>query len=133
MSEPGPTRTVHLQLKEWSDGPVGPAEAQVGHLSLGRRLRRGAIPVLLAVLGALILLPVPLMHLAGIPLLGLGGYLGVRNLRAHLVFFHASGTCPSCGGQTTLFVGFGRPPFKLPVATSCSACGRSLTLERVPE
>ncbi len=132
MSEPGTGRTVQLQLKEWSDGPVGPAEAQVGHLSLGRRLRRAGIPVLLGVMGALILLPVPLMHLAGIPLLGVGGYLGVRNLRAHDVFLGASGRCPSCQSQTGLFIGFGNPPFKLPVTTSCSACGRSLTLDRAP-
>ncbi|NNG17088.1 MAG: hypothetical protein HKM89_11470 [Gemmatimonadales bacterium] len=100
-------------------------------LRLRRRVLRGVTPVLLALIGALVLLPVPLMHLAGIPLLGLGLYFGFRNARACEVFRSASGTCPSCNSHTDLFVGFGRPPFELPVKTSCASCGRNLMLERV--
>ena len=118
-----------LELREWGSGPVGPAKARVDVLGLRRRLVRGLIPVLLALVGALVLLPVPLMHLAGIPLLALGLYFGFRNARAREVFRSASGTCPSCNSQTDLFVGFGKPPFKLPVKTSCGSCGRNLMLE----
>ena len=110
---------------------MGVAEARVDLLGLRRRLLRGLSPVILAMIGAVLLLPVPLMHLAGIPLLALGFYFGFRNARAREVFRSASGTCPRCDRQTDLFVGFGRPPFKLPVKTSCSFCGRNLTLERV--
>jgi hypothetical protein len=131
MADPGTFRTVALELREWGSGPVGAAEARVDLLGLGRRLLRGLMPVLLAMIGALLLLPVPLMHLAGIPLLALGLYFGFRNARARQVFRSASGTCPSCDNTTDLFVGFGRPPFTLPVKTSCTSCGRNLMLERV--
>ena len=131
MAEQDEVRTVALALREWGSGPVGAAEARVDLLGLRRRLLRGSYPVILAMIGALLLLPVPLMHLAGIPLLALGLYFGFRNVRAREVFRSASGTCPSCNTQTDLFVGFGRPPFKLPVKTSCTSCGRNLTLGRV--
>lgn len=132
-AEPAAGRTVVLQLTEWGSGPIGPAEARVGHVSLGRRLMRGAIPVAIAMVLALLILPIPLMHLAGIPLLALGVYFSVRNARAREVFLGASGTCPSCHSQTKLFVGFGKPPFKLPVKTSCSSCGRNLMLKQGSE
>jgi hypothetical protein len=131
MADPDTFRTVALELREWGSGPVGTAKARVDLLGLRRRLFCGLGPVFLAMIGALVLLPVPLMHLAGIPLLAIGLYFGFRNARAREVFRSASGTCPSCNNTTDLFVGFGRPPFKLPVKTSCSSCGRNLTLERV--
>ena len=131
MAEQDAVRTVALELREWGSGPVGAAEARIDLLGLGRRLFRGLIPVLLALIAALLLLPVPLMHLAGIPLLAIGLYFGYRNARSREVFRSASGTCPSCNEQTDLFVGFGRPPFKLPIKTSCASCWRNLTLERV--
>lgn len=129
-AEPAAGRTVVLQLTEWGSGPIGPAEAHVGHVTLGRRLIRGGIPMAVAAVLTLLILPVPLMHLAGIPLLVLGIYFGVRNARAREVFLDASGTCPSCHSQTKLFIGFGKPPFKLPVKTSCGSCGRNLMLKQ---
>lgn len=131
MAERNPVRTVALELREWGSGPVGTAEACVAQLGLRRRLVRGLLPIFAAVIGVLLLLPIPLMHLAGIPLLAMGLYLGFRNARAREVFRSASGTCPSCNKKTDLFVGFGKPPFKLPVKTSCGACGRNLVLEGV--
>jgi hypothetical protein len=131
MAEQDAVRTVALELREWGSGPVGAAEARVAVLGLRSRLLRATVPIALAMLGALALLPIPLMHLAGIPLLALGLYFGFRNARAREVFRSASGTCPSCNTPTDLFVGFGRPPFKLPVKTSCGSCGRNLLLEGV--
>ncbi len=125
----GATR-VPLELREWQSGPRGDAEATVAQLTPGRRLLRASVPLGLAALLALALLPVPLMHLAGIPILGVGLYWMARNARAREVFLSASGTCPGCRSATNLFVGFGRAPYRLPVKTSCESCGRGLILRR---
>jgi hypothetical protein len=74
-------------------------------------------------------LPIPLMHLAGIPIVLAGVFFAARSLRGSTVLRAAHGTCPACGEETSLFVGFGGTPYKLPIRTSCEHCARELILE----
>lgn len=84
------------------------------------------------VLGVL-LLPVPLVHIFGVLFALTTWGFGVRRARTHTVVVNVGGTCPHCGESGTFFAGFGRKRFTLPLATSCSKCAHSLSLEPLPQ
>jgi len=110
--------------------PPAAGELQVEHPSRRRRIREAALMVLGGAALAVVLLPVPIIHLVGIGLFLTILVLAVRRIRAPAVIRSARGTCPKCGAEGSLFVGFGRRRFQLPVTTSCGACAYPLTLDR---
>lgn len=105
------------------------ATALFRSLPARRRVVLAGMTLGAALLLALLFLPVPLLHLAGIPIVSIGIVLAFRRLRSVTVLRSARGTCPRCGNATNLFVGFGGTPARFPVTTSCEVCSSNLALE----
>lgn len=129
---PGDRRTLSVVLRAEGDpATVGNGELVIADIGLGRRLRGAAFLFVGAVALAALFLPIPLMHLAGIPIILVGIWLAARRLRNRAVIASARGRCPACGEETPLYVGFGSAPFKLPIQTSCAKCARTLRVTTV--
>ncbi len=120
---------VPLLLRIAGSNRTAPATGIVRTLGMGYRIGRGVMTLLGSVVLAALFLPIPLMHLAGIPIVLAGVFFATRRVRSAKVLRSARGTCPSCGEDTSCFVGFGGTPYKLPLKTSCTHCARSLVLE----
>ncbi|HEY7681621.1 MAG TPA: hypothetical protein VH879_03165 [Gemmatimonadales bacterium] len=107
-----------------------PTEAEIAVRTLTgmERLRRGAIVPAMGLGLAVLVLPIPIVHLAVPPVALLGGIvLGVRRALQREIFERARGACPFCGNEQTL--GLNGAVYRLPRDFKCRACGRLLTLE----
>ena len=113
-----------------SGGPPAGGELVVEHPSRSRRIREAALMILGGAVLAVVLLPVPIIHLVGIGLFLTILVLAVRRVGAPAVIRSAHGTCPKCGAEGAFFVGFGRKQLRLPISTSCGKCAYPLTLTR---
>ena len=111
---------------------AAPAAGQlvIEHPSRGRRVREAILMVLGGAVLAVVLLPVPIIHLVGIGLFLTISVLAVRRVGAPAVIRSAHGTCPRCHAEGPFFVGFGRKRLQLPITTSCGKCAFPLTLHR---
>ncbi len=124
-----PPTECPLALRVAGERRRAPATGMVRSPGLGARLGKAALTLLGSLVLAALFLPIPLMHLAGIPIVMAGVFFAVRRLRGSTVLRAAHGTCPACGEETSLFVGFGGAPYRLPLTTSCEHCARELILE----
>jgi hypothetical protein len=113
-----------------SGAPPAAGQVMVGRPGGARRIGEAALMVLAGAVVAVLLLPVPLIHLFGIGLFVTSLALAVRRIRTPLVIRSARGTCPHCGAEGAFFVGFGRRRLRFPVTTSCGKCAYPLTLDR---
>lgn len=118
-------RRIGLSLKGFG-APPGPAEAEVGLLSGGERLKRAAVAAGAFIAVAVIALPIPIVHFVLVP----GGLLlavvmGGLRLRDREVFRGVEGRCPFCG-TAQQFALFGR--YRLPRELNCANCHRRLNL-----
>lgn len=114
------------------DGRKGGAgEVDVADLPWGRRLRQAGMRILAGLVGGVLFLPVPLIHLLGVGLFVTMTVLAVRRLGVRQVIRGARGRCPSCEAEGPFFVGLGGKRLRFPLETSCSGCGVSLELEPV--
>lgn len=97
--------------------------------SPGQRMARAAAILAVALLAAAAIVPVPIIHLLGIPLLLLLGLtLAVRQLRAVARLAPCVLPCPKCGEGTSVGGGLGMRSVTGPLALSCQSCRRGLTL-----
>jgi hypothetical protein len=118
--------SVELPLKGFGAAPT-PARVELASLTTFDRLKRAAIIFGAFVLGALVFLPVPIVHLVLVPgALVLGVVFALVRLRQQEIFRSVQGRCPFCGTEQTFTV-MGR--FRLPKKLHCSSCQRQLTLE----
>ncbi len=124
-----PSTERPLVLRVAGEQRTAPAIGMVRSPGLGARVGKAAMTLLGSLVLAALFLPIPLMHLAGIPIVLAGIFFAARSLRGSTVLRAAHGTCPACGEETSLFVGFGGTPYRLPLTTSCEHCARELILE----
>jgi ribosomal protein S27AE len=126
-----PQETGVMPVEVQASGvPPTAGQLVVEHPSRGRRVREAGLMVLGGALLAVVLLPVPIIHLVGVGLFLTILVLAVRRVRAPAVIRSAHGTCPKCGAEGAFFVGFGRKQLRLPISTSCGRCAYPLTLAR---
>ncbi len=108
-------------------GPVA-ATVEVRSLAAGERLRRAAMRPALGVGIALIVLPIPIVHLIVPPVALVGGVVvGVHRLLQRDLFVGVRGPCPCCGIEQSF--GLNGAEYRLPQALKCHACLQLLTLD----
>ncbi|MEO8633790.1 MAG: hypothetical protein ABI587_00795 [Gemmatimonadales bacterium] len=108
--------------------PPGTATAEIASLTLPERLRRGGLAPLVGLGIAILVLPIPFVHLAVPPVAILGGLvLGVRRALQRTLFHRIHGTCPACGVEQPL--GLNGTPYRLPRDLKCRACLQLLSLD----
>ena len=120
-------RQLQLPIRGFGAPPTQ-ANITVCTLTGGERLRRGAMGPAVGLGIAVLVLPIPIVHLAVPPFALLGGIIvGVRRALQREVFDKARGACPFCGADQTL--GLNGAVFRLPRDLKCRSCLRLLTLE----
>lgn len=95
-----------------------------------RRAARAALFFLISIGLAAMLIPIPIVHLLGIPLmLILGIVTAVRSLGrvAKLERMHMN--CPKCGGRNSLGGGLGVKSETGPIDLECEVCRRPLVMK----
>lgn len=95
---------------------------------LRRRLWKAGLLFLAGVAGGMLLLPIPLVHIAGLAFFLALAFLAGRRLLSREILKAASGHCPACGAPGEYFVGFGGRRLSFPIVTSCPRCNIELTL-----
>jgi hypothetical protein len=104
------------------------AWVRIALLPLSARLYEAGKLAAVGIAGGLLFVFVPLVHLLGLLFALACIAWAVLRLRSREVVAAAGGVCPACGASTTFFTGFGRQRYRLPLASSCSACAVALTL-----
>lgn len=126
MTGSSDTTTVTLTA---SSGEVTHATGRLQILSPGARALRAGLTLLVAVGLAALIIPVPIVHLVGIPLvLGAGVAASVRQYRGVARLAPMSMPCPKCGERNSLGGGFGYRSATEPLSRSCESCRRGLEL-----
>ncbi len=104
------------------------ATAVTRHLTARDRMVRAAKAFGLALASALIMLPIPIIHLIGPPVvLLIGLVVAVKRLGQGQIFASAEGECPFC--HVTQPLGLRDSRFRLPVDLICRSCRQPLQLE----
>jgi hypothetical protein len=123
-------RTAEWQLTTGSAGhPPTIALVVFREIGPGERAKRAGLAVLAGLVVSVLVIPIPIVHLVGIPLAvlgGLGAAVRLAGVRSTLRSVH--GTCPRCEFQQSFFVGIGLFGYRLPMTLSCENCGRELRL-----
>ncbi len=119
-------RAVPIHVKGFGAPPTD-AVVDIAVLSGADRLKRAGSIMGMALVVALIALPIPLVHFILVPGALLGGFaIGGNRLTQSEIFQRAQGRCPFCGTDQVFSV-MGR--FRLPKDAHCVKCGRELSLE----
>ena len=123
------TVVVPVVLSGWSGGPTSEGKAAVTWPALGSRAFSALKLVAFGLVVALVLLPVPVIHLAGVGLFVACVGLGVWRLRPGPRVGSVKGPCPHCAHQQRYWTGLNLGPMTLPKKTSCESCTKTLTIE----
>lgn len=120
-------RSIELSLRGVG-AAARTAEVDVRVLGARDRLKRAGVALAAGVGGAVIALPIPIVHLMLVPGSLIAGIVfALRRLGQGETFRGAHGRCPFCGvEQRFTLVG----SFRLPKRVYCSSCHRELYLER---
>ncbi len=98
-------------------------------LGPGARARRAATVVLIAMVMSAMLIPIPIVHLIGIPLtLFIGIAVAVRTSRAVARLEPTHLPCPKCGARNNVGGGLGYRSATGPIDRACESCRRPLEL-----
>lgn len=112
------------------DGEPTRATTALTVFTPAQRVTRAAAILAVALVVAVALIPVPIIHLVGIPLaLLLGLALAARQLRTVARLAACTMACPKCGERTAVGGGLGLRSATGPLALSCQSCRRGLTLD----
>lgn len=123
-----PERTVTVTL-ESSGGTVTSAAGVLHHFTPAERVLRAALLLLLGVAAAATLIPIPIIHLIGIPLALVVGLLTAgRQLAASARLMPMRLACPNCGAMNRVGGGLGYRNAVAPMDIHCDSCRRGLTL-----
>ncbi len=115
-----------------SDGSASEAVGQLTVLTSTERGIRVAVVLLIAIVLAAMLIPIPIIHLVGIPvamIVGIG--VAVRQGRAVARLAPMRLDCPRCGEPNTLGGGLGYRSATGPISRPCENCRRELELRFV--
>ena len=124
--------TVPVTLVSWSGGPTTTATATMAQSTLGARVFSALKTIGLGLIVAVVLLPVPVIHLAGIGFfIGCFG-LATWQLRPGPRVRTIEGPCPHCGHVQRYWLGLNMGPMHLPKDTSCEKCAKTLTIDALP-
>lgn len=118
-----------------SAGGVEPVRAagDLRMLSHAARLGRAAGIVLMSLACAAAMVPVPIVHLVGIPLiLVVGMAVAVRVYRSVARLSPMRLACPRCGASNSLGGGWGLRTTTAPLERDCESCRRVLQLSFCP-
>lgn len=111
------------------DGESSTAAGVLRTFSPLDRVRRAAVALGVGLLVAAMLIPIPLIHLLGIPLAILAGVVAsVRLARSRARLAPLRLACPKCGAVNRLGAGAGLVHPDRPVMRTCDSCRRSLEL-----
>jgi hypothetical protein len=117
-----------LVLHAWSGGPTTEGKATVVSSTFGVRALKALRTVGIGLIVAVVLLPVPVIHLAGIGIfvacLGIAAWQVRPGLRVRSV----EGPCPHCGQPQQYWLGLNVGPMRFPKETSCEKCAKTLTI-----
>jgi hypothetical protein len=120
-------RLLEFPLRGFGAQPTA-ARVELATLSPGDRLKRAATVFGLALILALIALPIPVVHFILVPgALLLGAILAMVRLGQREIFRSTYGRCPFCATEQSFTV-MGR--FSLPKTLYCGSCQRELVLDR---
>jgi hypothetical protein len=122
------TERRSVETSSFGHGTVG-MTASVTPFDRPARLRRAASIFGLFLLGALLTLPVPGVHLVAPPVFLIAGFvLARRRLRQELQIQGIAGPCPACGAPQQL-----PPPSPptFPATLPCPGCGEFLKLDEL--
>ncbi|MEO8480221.1 MAG: hypothetical protein ABI542_11380 [Gemmatimonadota bacterium] len=112
-----------------SDAPPTSVPGSLKVFSPPRRMLRAGVVMLIFVGMAAMLIPIPIVHLVGIPLtLIIGIVVAARTLRtvARLAPTHLA--CPKCGARNNVGGGIGYRTETGPIDRACESCRRPLEL-----
>ena len=124
-----PDRTVTVSLTLPGTEPVL-ATGVFTEFTRGERVKRAAVVMLVAILLAATLIPIPIVHLLGIPLLlVVGVILSIRQLSMVGRLQPLRIACPKCGELNRVGGGLGYSSIT-PRERMCDSCRRGLTLLR---
>lgn len=121
--------THPVVLHAWSGGPTTAGVATVGSSAPGARVLKALRTVGIGLVVAVVLLPVPVIHLAGIGIFVACLGIAAWQLRPGLRVRSVEGPCPHCGQQQQYWLGLNVGPMKFPKETSCEKCAKSLTID----
>jgi hypothetical protein len=97
-------------------------------LALSQRLARAGRAFGMALAAALIMLPIPIIHIIGPPAaIVIGLVLAIRRLGEGEIFVSAEGPCPFC--QESQRLGLAGSRYRVPCTLSCSSCRQPLQLQ----
>lgn len=134
MSRPEELTERAIELEAWPGGPRTAGVAAVATPDTGQRVRSAAIGLGLGVLFALIFLPIPIVHFAGVPLALLGGLVvGARRLAPGRRLRAIRGPCPHCGQDQSYFLGARWKRVGLPLRLACNRCAKRFTAVEIGE
>ena len=119
---------IPVQIRSQDGHTGGTGKIVVARPPMLRRLWKAGVLFLIGVGVGLVLLPIPLIHLAGIMFFLAMTGLAIRRFFSTRVLKGAHGTCPSCKQEGEYFVGFGGRRLAFPITTSCPRCNVSLEL-----
>jgi hypothetical protein len=123
-----PDRPVRVYL-EGSSTDVTEADGWLTDFSLTQRVLRAGGVMLLALVMASLLIPVPIVHLLGIPLVLVTGIaVAVRQATSVARLRPLKMACPKCGRPNRIGGGLGYRSVAEPMERTCDSCRRILTV-----
>ncbi|MES2123580.1 MAG: hypothetical protein V4503_02710 [Gemmatimonadota bacterium] len=115
---------------ESGGGAVSTAPGILQRFTPAQRAMRAGVFLLLGLAGAAMLIPIPIIHLVGIPLMLLVGIVAaVRQLRAAARLKPMRLACPACDVKNRIGGGFGYRQPDEPIEMNCDSCRRGLILK----
>lgn len=112
-----------------ADGGEVRGEGELIEIPFGTRVVRAVGIFVVAMLASVALIPIPIIHLMGPPLLLIGGGIAAgRQLRAVARLTPIRLACPKCQAVNRIGGGFGMIHPDQPLAISCDSCRRGLTV-----
>lgn len=122
-----PERPVTVVLATHGPEPVR-AEGVFDEFTVAQRVKRSVVILGVAILLAATLIPIPIVHLLGIPLLlAVGVILSIRQLSMVGRLQPLRIACPKCGELNRVGGGLGYSSIT-PRERMCDSCRRGLTL-----
>ncbi|MEO5826179.1 MAG: hypothetical protein ABIR59_09855 [Gemmatimonadales bacterium] len=128
-----PERSATLTLN--ADGSESThAVTTVTEFSPAQRTRRAVIALLIGGAAAVALIPIPIIHLLGIPLAIIGAIvIAMKQLRVGARVGRVAVACPKCAAPQAIGGGFGFASIDGPIPITCDSCRRMLTLTVDPD
>ena len=121
-------REVTVRLTS-SSGEESSATATLRHFTPAQRLLRAAGIMVVTLIAAAAIIPIPIIHLVGIPLMLLiGTGIAIRTWRASARLSQVKIPCPRCGAANSIGGGLGYRSVTEPISRACESCRRALEL-----